>query len=481
MPDASVLDSFVVEIGLDPTNFTEGQRKAFDAMKKTLDQAKKGATETEDSTRRILQSISSLKTQAIGAVGAVVGATSFVDFIGNAVSTGANLNRLSRAIGVNAQEISRWQGVAKEFGSTGENMASTFKSMTDAFTAWHVGGPEGPGVMQAIRQINSAASALDPKNAVTIDDTHGVNGYLVNLAKNLKIIRDLSQDPNMASYLAGQLPNMDPGMIDLLSRGADVLIEKLTEIRGLTNDEAEAAGLLEQRWNKLKTNAEQGGEGLVLRMRDLGHELFSRSISESRPWDALFGTGAYAPVSMQTKAGVATTSYGQFSGAKEREAFIRREAIKRGHDPDVAVYAASKEGLYNFVSSIPGEKSYGAFQLHVTPGGRGGALGDQFQKDTGLDPADPRNEAAGILYVLDHLSKTGWSPFMGPTNNGVGKWQGINRSYAGDSTSTSTVVNISGVTINAGPGASASEIADKLRDLGMRRQAENNQSFVGAH
>jgi hypothetical protein len=86
-----------------------------------------------------------------------------------------------------------------------------------------------------------------------------------------------------------------------------------------------------------------------------------------------------------------------------------------------------------------------------------------------------------ITYTLDQLSKTGWSPYHGPTNAGIGNWQGINRNYNGDSNSTSTSVTITGVTINAGPNASASEIADKLRDLGMRRQSENNQSFVGAH
>jgi hypothetical protein len=480
MPDVTVLDSFVVELGLDPAKFTDGQSKVYDAMKKTLEQAKKGATETEDATKRILQSISSLKTQAVGAIGAVVGATSLVDFIGNAVSTGANLNRLSRAIGVNAQEISRWKGVAAEFGSTGENMASTFKSMTDAFTAWHVGGPEGPAVMQAIRQINTAAAALDPKNAVEIDDKHGVNGYLVSLAKNLQIIRTLSNDPNMASYLAGQLPNMDSGMIDLLSRGADVLIEKLKEIRGLTNEEAEAAGLIEQRWNRIKTNATDQGVGLVLRMHDLANELFNKPASEAKPWDALFGTGSYAQPVPKTVADVAKTSYGgKFSGVAEREAFIRAEAIKRGHDPDIAVFAARKEGMTSYVGD--NGTSFGAFQLHVTPGGRGRAVGDEFQKSTGLDPRDPANERAMITYTLDQLSKTGWSPYHGPTNAGIGNWQGINRNYNGDSNSTSTSVTITGVTINAGPNASASEIADKLRDLGMRRQSENNQSFVGAH
>src|SRR5512139_1044912 len=101
--------------------------------------------------------------------------------------------------------------------------------------------------------------------------------------------------------------------------------------------------------------------------------------------------------------------------------FIRETAAKYGIDPDVAVKVAESEGLNQFTSGIPGENSYGAFQLNTQ-----GGLGNDFQKATGLDPADPKNEQAAIDFALKHASQNGWGAFHGAKNRyGYGPWVGI--------------------------------------------------------
>jgi hypothetical protein len=102
---------------------------------------------------------------------------------------------------------------------------------------------------------------------------------------------------------------------------------------------------------------------------------------------------------------------------------------------------ARSEGFNGFKSSIPGEQSFGAFQLHVTPGGRQHAVGDQFKADTGLDPSDPADERQGIDYALNWAKKQGWGDFHGAANTGIGRWQGIG-------TGSQTDVQIGSITIN---------------------------------
>jgi len=98
--------------------------------------------------------------------------------------------------------------------------------------------------------------------------------------------------------------------------------------------------------------------------------------------------------------------------------FIQQTAQKYGLDPNVAVRVARSEGLNDPVGDR--STSFGAFQLH-----KNGGLGDDFQKETGLDPADPRNEKATIDYALRHVSRNGWGYFHGAARVGVGKWQGV--------------------------------------------------------
>lgn len=111
------------------------------------------------------------------------------------------------------------------------------------------------------------------------------------------------------------------------------------------------------------------------------------------------------------------------------ENHIRETAKKYGIDPDVAVRVAQSEGLGTFQSSVPKsgkgsyngrEDSWGAFQLY-----KGGGLGNDFEKETGLDPRDPKNEKATIDFALRHASKKGWGAFHGAKNTGIGPRQGI--------------------------------------------------------
>jgi hypothetical protein len=100
------------------------------------------------------------------------------------------------------------------------------------------------------------------------------------------------------------------------------------------------------------------------------------------------------------------------------EPYIREEAAKYGIDPDTAVKVAKSEGLKTFLGDQG--RSGGAFQLYT-----GGGMGNDFQKETGLNPLDPANEKATIDYALKHVPQTGWSPFHGAARVGVGPHEGI--------------------------------------------------------
>ena len=97
---------------------------------------------------------------------------------------------------------------------------------------------------------------------------------------------------------------------------------------------------------------------------------------------------------------------------------ITAAAQKYGVDPAVALRVAQSEGLGSFYGD--GGRSGGAFQLYT----RGG-LGNEFQKETGLDPLDQKNEDATIDWAMKNVARTGWSPYKGAAKVGIGPRQGI--------------------------------------------------------
>jgi hypothetical protein len=100
--------------------------------------------------------------------------------------------------------------------------------------------------------------------------------------------------------------------------------------------------------------------------------------------------------------------------------YIVETAKKYGIDPRTALAVARSEGLGRFYGD--GGRSGGAFQLFT-----GGGVGNDFERDTGLNPLDPRNERATIDYALRRAAQGGWGPWHGAARVGIGQWQGINR------------------------------------------------------
>jgi hypothetical protein len=102
---------------------------------------------------------------------------------------------------------------------------------------------------------------------------------------------------------------------------------------------------------------------------------------------------------------------------------IRAAAEKYGIDPVTALKVAKSEGLAQFYGD--GGASGGAFQLYTK-----GGLGNEFQKETGLNPLDQKNEDATIDYAMKRAAQGGWGPWYGAAKVGVGQFEGINAQAA---------------------------------------------------
>ncbi|TAX45927.1 hypothetical protein ELI02_29885 (plasmid) [Rhizobium leguminosarum] len=107
--------------------------------------------------------------------------------------------------------------------------------------------------------------------------------------------------------------------------------------------------------------------------------------------------------------------------------YISQAAAKRGIDPDIALRVAKSEGGLNswnmqslYKKNGVQEPSFGPFQLY-----KGGGLGNDFMRKTGLDPALAANGPAGVDFALDHASKKGWGAWYGAGKAGIGNFDGI--------------------------------------------------------
>lgn len=488
----TVIDSFVVELGLDPTKFTQGQQQAFNAAKRLEDQQLAVAKNVEHGSDRAAQAIGGIRTQALQMLAVFTGGRGLVNFATELTHVNAGLGRLERNIGVSVSTINAWQGAARLFGGDAKQMAQSFQNISDAFAGWKI-GVENP-LIADLRAISTAGGTV-------IDVNKGVEQSFKDLAANLKAIHD--RDPATAGLL-GRRVGLDPALHDLLIRGPEAIEKVLEYMRKLgvaTNTQTDAFGELEKRISQMGLKAESLGRKLLGGDPQTGEGGFARQIIEMadflnmkpgeanakfwsrESWSWVPGLAQDKPRSSFEEQKMFPGGRGKFTSQTEKEQYIRAAAARRGINPNVAMAVAKSEGFNSFQSTVPSAKgpngredSWGAFQLY-----KGGGLGNEFQKATGLDPADPANERATIDFALDDARKNGWKAFHGARNTGIGNWAGIDRGAGGGGGSTTTTeVNINGpinVTppANSDPATFADRFAAAVKQQSFTAQANGGQ------
>lgn len=465
---ATVIDSLVVELGLDPKNFTKGQQEALASFKKTQEQAVSSGKEIENQSKKSMEALGGIKTQALELFAVFTGGKGVVDFVTGLTHADSAVGRLSRSTGQSAETISKWQSAARIFGGDAASMAQSFTSLSDAFAGWKIG---------VISPLIADFRAISTAGGTIIDVNKGVEQSFLDLSANLQAIN--AKDPALAGMLGRRL-GLDPALLDILLKGPEAtkkILDQVTALGPATKASADAAGELERRWNAIFVRTEGTGRQVgvipgILKAADF------LNLTPSQAYDYLTNPNTTiklgSPKFAGTSSGLGSDAGGAFTSQGDKEAFIRAEAAKRGINPDVALAVAKSEGFSNPIGD--NGTSFGAFQLHVTPDGRGNAVGDQFKKATGRDPSDPANERAAIQFALDDARAHGWGAYHGAARVGIGAWAGI----GGGSTSTSsTQVNINGpIHVTAPQGSDPTDFANRFA-AAVKRQSYAAQANDG--
>lgn len=469
-----IVDSLIVELGLDPAKFNKGQKEALDSFKKLQSSVVEGGKDVEYQSGRTAEAIGGIRSATIGMFGALTGSVGLASFATNAIHAGAAAGRLSRNIDVSVGTITKFQGLAEVFGGSAEGIAQSFIQISDALQGWKIGD---------VRAVVADYRALGTAGGTIIDVNKGVEQTFLDIAKNLRVLHD--RDPASAGYWQRRL-GLDPGLYDAMIQKGESFADQLKKIRGLTDEEADAAGKLERRWNSLVNTATKAGQSMVIDLADsksafnpLQNGADAKDIKMIASWiDSAFGTnlsgGSAAP-----------------SGD---------DATKKSYRESIAGIESAGSGGYSARGPVTssGDRAYGRYQVMGNNIGEWSqaALGRKLSAQEFL--ASPEAQDA----IFDHRFGQYVKKFGNP-QDAASAWftgqplaKGANRhdmlgtsgaSYAarftaglGGSNSTSTTsIQVTGpITIQAGPNADGSAIAGKFVET-LKRQSYAAQANSG--
>lgn len=156
---ATIIDSLVVTLGLDPTGFKKGQEEVKKGLNDTRKNADQTAKDMEAAGKRAASFFGSIRTELLALVGVTLSAQGIKTFITSMTSDLMRLGIESRALDISAKSLDGWERAATAAGSSAEKMAGTLGSFQKVLTQIRTGGGQDDPLFGALAAFGGATGA----------------------------------------------------------------------------------------------------------------------------------------------------------------------------------------------------------------------------------------------------------------------------------------------------------------------------------
>ncbi len=221
----TIIDSLIVELGLDPKGLTKGQKESVDDLRKIEEGYEHATKSAEVSSKKMGQAIYGVRNQLLTLMAAFTAGSGMKSFFERMTNSDASVGRLAKNIDMSTNELTAWQGVAERAGGTAAGIAGTMQGLTEQFQQLALTGQSS--VIPYFRTVGVAIADLQTGKMRPLND------ILLDLSEKFS-----KMDPAQAQAL-GKGMGIDEGTINVLMRGRIAVMELLREQErlGHANDE----------------------------------------------------------------------------------------------------------------------------------------------------------------------------------------------------------------------------------------------------
>lgn len=203
----TVIDALVVVLGLDAKDLeskSPAAVKKLNELEKKADSTEKSVGKISKTSKETARSVENLSRTVTGFLAIIGGTVAIKNFIQDFIDTNAQLDRLSKNLGIGVSTISAWSNASEKLGGSAQGLQGTFDMLSKAQTQLMITGE----------------SSLVPYLSALGVSLAGVNGQARPVTD---ILLDLSErfsrmDRTTANNL-GRMLGIDQGTMNLLLQG----------------------------------------------------------------------------------------------------------------------------------------------------------------------------------------------------------------------------------------------------------------------
>jgi hypothetical protein len=500
----TVIDSLVLELGLDPAKFSAQQREAVSSLRSMEQEQLAAGRRIESETKRVGNILTDFRRNALQITSLFLGGMGIQQFTSYVTNLDANAGRLGRTMNMTARDVTIWQGAIKQVGGSAEEANTSLSAMSEDMNRFQLTGQSSMlpvlsrlGVSlydqnrnlktsgQLWLEISDAIAGMDSAQATSfLRMLPGATQGMINLAllgpgrlrEYLEVQRQLgaatAQSAEEAEKYQRALANVESSatnlgrtLLSFVAPAAIAVMNALQKgIRSLSDSPEDRQRTLAE------MDKDAGGTTTQVARRKFGDvpqwmkDALNRGMLAK--WlgkDFFEDDGAVTPMPPESTgpaAGAGVSRSVVPPSASEMERRIRAKFSARGINPGRRGRVAKSEGLfaYQYSSSgqsfVPGEQSFGPFQLNY---GRDGRASATSSRATGPRRARPLDVAGRCDFSLERRRAAAGDRGTGGRETGSRESPRRPRRRRGGST-----VNIGTLQVNAPQAKDAAGIAREL-------------------
>ena len=233
---ATVIDSLLIELGLDTSKFDAAQKKSVEQLRKFDEQAQKTNKNTQQGAKNVGDGFDKAKNALVAFGTAFVGIKGFTQFAQDMTKTNAALGRNAQLFSMSARELDAWGGVLKTVGGNAESFQSSIQAMQQGVAGIKLGDS---AILTPLARLG-ALSAVDI-NKGTVD--------ILKLADALQAFK--RENGEQLTYTLAQQLGMNRETFMVLSQGSAAvsrLYDEQYKLSGVTAENTAKAQKLQEQW-----------------------------------------------------------------------------------------------------------------------------------------------------------------------------------------------------------------------------------------
>lgn len=236
---ATVIDSLLIELGLDTSKFDAAQKKSVDQLRKFDEQAGKSSKNAQRGAKDMGEGFEKARDALISFGVAAFGSVGFANFVNTMTTTNAALGRNATLFSMSARELDAWGSVLKTVGGDAEAFQSSIQNLQSGVAQIKLGNA---AMMTPLARLG-ALNSIDV-NKGTVD--------IYKLADALSAFR--KENGEQLTFTLAQQLGINKETYMVLSQGS-------ATVRGLYDQYYKLSGVTEQ--NTAAAQKFQGEIGLL--------------------------------------------------------------------------------------------------------------------------------------------------------------------------------------------------------------------------